>query len=161
MKRFFCMMLSAALLIGCLGTSAFAEEASYPMVTHNRTSTEDSASDDWSVCQRGTYLLNGTTSITKDDDDHINISGCTNAVRKCDEVTLILYVERSKSYSTGYGTYKQYEFTKENAYQVIGEVSHIKVDRGYYYRVVGVHSVMKSGTRETTDSVTDPIYMPK
>lgn len=161
MKRFFCMMLSAVLLIGCLGTSASAEETSYPMVTHNRTSTEDSASDDWSVCQRGTYLGSGTSSITKKDDDHINISGCTTATRECDEVTLILYVERSRSYSTGYGTYKQYEFTEKNVYQVAREISNIKVDRGYYYRVVGVHSVMELGTRETTDSVTNPIYMPK
>lgn len=160
MKRFFCMILSAALLIGCFGTSAFAEEASYPMVTHNRTSTEDSSRDDWSVCQRGTYLGSGTCSMVKEDDDHISISGCTTATRVCPEVTLILYVERSKSYSTGYGTYKQYEFTEENVYQVAREISNIKVERGYYYRVAGVHSVL-NGIRETTDSVTNPIYMPK
>ena len=37
------------------------------------------------------------------------------------------------------------------------EVSNIKVDSGYYYRVKGVHSVTHNGVTETTDSVTDPI----
>lgn len=161
MKRIFCMMLSAALLIGCFGANAFAEEVSYPMVTHNRTSTEDSASDDWSVCQRGTYLGSGTCSMVKEDASHINISGGTTATRVCDEVTLILYVERSKNYSTGYSTYKTYEFTEKEVYQVAREISNISVEKGYYYRVAGVHSVLEGGTRETTDSVTDPIHFPK
>lgn len=156
MKRFLCMILSAAMLIGCFGANAYAEEVTYPMVTHSYTATEDSASDSWNVSQRGANLLNGTCSITKKDDTHINISGCTNATHVCPEVTLILYVERSRSYSTGYGTYKQYEFTEENVYQVAREISNIKVERGYYYRVTGVHSVL-DGTRETTDSVTDPL----
>lgn len=156
MKRFLCMILSAVMLIGCFGANAYAEEVTYPMVTHSYTTTEDSASDSWSVNQRGSNLLNGTSSITKEDSTHINISGCTNATHVCPEVTLILYVERSKSYSTGYGTYKQYEFTEENVYQVAREISNIKVERGYYYRVKGVHSAM-DGIRETTDSVTNPL----
>lgn len=156
MKRFLCMILSAAMLIGCFGANAYAEEVTYPMVTHSYTATEDSATDSWSACQRGTYLGSGTSSITKEDSTHINISGCTTATRVCPEVSLILYVERSKSYSTGYGTYKQYEFTEENVYQVAREISNIYVERGYYYRVTGVHSVL-NGIRETTNSVTDPL----
>ena len=37
------------------------------------------------------------------------------------------------------------------------EISNIKVDKGYYYRVAAVHSVTHNGVTETTDSVTNPI----
>ena len=37
------------------------------------------------------------------------------------------------------------------------EISNISVEKGYYYRVCGVHSVQEGSTIETTNSVTDPI----
>ena len=111
MKKILSLMLSMALLIGCFGLDVRAEETTYPMVIHELTTTEDFASDDWEVSQRGTYLGSGTTSIARKDSTHINISGCTNATRVCDEVTLKLYVERSTSYATGYSTYKYYTYT--------------------------------------------------
>ena len=157
MKKFLSLALSIVLLTGCFGLNVFAEEATYPKVTHTFVTTEDFASDEWSADQRGAYLGNGTSSIVRKDSSHISISGCTNATRTCDEVTLILYVERSTSYSTGYGTYKTYEYTADNVYQLAKEISNIPVTRGYYYRVKGVHSVLEGSTRETTNSVTNPI----
>ena len=157
MKKILSLMLSLVLLIGCFGLDVRAEETSYPMVIHELTTTEDFASDDWRVSQRGAYLGNGTTAITREDSTHINISGFTNATRVCDEVTLYLFVERSKNYSTGYSTYRSYSYTSENVYQVAKEISNIAIERGYYYRVKGVHSVLEGNTRETTNSVTNPI----
>ena len=157
MKKILSLMLSVALLAGCFGFNVRAEETTYPMAIHELTTTEDFASDDWRVSQRGAYLLNGTTAIVREDSNHINISGCTNATRVCDEVTLKLYVERSTSYATGYSTYKYYTYTSDNVYQVAKEISNIAIERGYYYRVKGVHSVLEGSTRETTNSVTNPI----
>lgn len=157
MKKFLSLALSIVLLTGCFGLNVFAEEATYPKVTHTLVTTEDFASDEWTADLRGTYLGSGTSTIVRKDSSHISISGSTNATRTCDEVTLILYVERSKSYSTGYGTYKTYEYTADNVYQLAKEISNIPVTRGYYYRVKGVHSVLEGSTRETTDSVTNPI----
>ena len=37
------------------------------------------------------------------------------------------------------------------------EIANIPVERGYYYRVKGVHSVTEGSTTETTNSVTNPI----
>ena len=157
MKRLLSLVLCVMLSVGCLGSNCFAQEATYPRASHVYTTTDDFASDEWSVDQRGAYLGNGTSTIVRKDSSHINISGSTNATRTCDEVTLILYVERSTSYSTGYGTYKTYEYTADNVYQLAKEISNIPVTRGYYYRVKGVHSVLEGSTRETTNSVTDPI----
>ena len=157
MKKLLCMMLSVMLLAGCMNISASAAEAVYPKVSHVLTSTEDSASDDWSVDQRGVYLLNGRSSITRTDNTHISISGNTKATQTCDTVRLTLYVERSTSYSTGYGNYRTYSYSADDAYALDKAISNISVDRGYYYRVKGVHSVTHNGVTETTDSVTDPI----
>ena len=127
------------------------------MVMHTYTSTEDFASDEWSVAQRGAYLLDGTSCIARYGTNSIAISGCTNATQVCDKVRLTLYVERSTSYATGYGNYETYSYSAEDVYQVAKEVSNIPVERGYYYRVKAVHSVTHNGVTETTDSVTDPI----
>lgn len=157
MKKILSLMLSFVLLAGIFGLDASAAETIYPMTIHELTATEDFASDDWMVGLRGAYLLNGTSTIARKDTTHISISGSTNATRVCDEVTLKLYVERSTSYGTGYSTYKQYTYTSENVYQVAKEISNIAIERGYYYRVKGVHSVLEGNTRETTNSVTNPI----
>lgn len=157
MKKLLCMMLSVMLLAGCINLSASAAEAVYPKVSHVLTSTEDFASDDWSVDQRGAYLLNGRSTIGRADSTHIHISGNTNATQICDKVILTLYVERSTSYSTGYGNYRTYTYSADDVYALDKAISNISVDRGYYYRVKGVHSVTHNGVTETTDSVTNPI----
>ncbi len=157
MKKLSGLLLSLVLFMGCFGNAVFAQETTYPKATHVYTSTEDFASDDWSVDQRGAYLGSGTSTIARADSTHINISGFTTATRTCDEIQLTLFVERSTSYATGYGTYKTYHYTAEDVYQLAKEISNIKVDKGYYYRVAGVHSVTHNGVTETNNSVTDPI----
>jgi len=157
MKKFLCMMLSMVLLFGCFSLSVSAEETTYPKVTHVFTAEEDFASDDWSVNQRGAYLLNGRSTIGRADSTHIHISGNTNATQTCDKVRLTLYVEQSESYSTGYSTYRTYSYSADEVYKLTKEISNIEVDRGYYYRVKGVHSVTEGSVTETTNSVTDPI----
>lgn len=157
MKRLLSLVLCVLLSVGCLCMNTFAEEATYPRVSHVYTTTNDFASDEWSVDQRGAYLGNGTSTIVRADSTHINISGATTCTRTCDKVILTLYVEQSSSYATGYSTYKSYHYSAEDVYSLVKEISNIKVDKGYYYRVKGVHSVTHNGVTETTDSVTDPI----
>lgn len=157
MKKIFSAVLCVSLMIGCFGFHVSAQEVSYPKVLHELTATEDFSSDEWETVQRGAYLLDGISCIGRADRTHVHISGSTNATQKCDKITLALYLERSKSYATGYSTYKDYFFTAENVYSLAKEVSNITVERGYYYRVYGVHSVTHNGTQEITNSVTNPI----
>lgn len=157
MKKLLSVVLSVALLFGCMNLTVFAEEATYPKVYHTYTTNEDFSSDEWSTALRGAYLLSGMSSIAREDGTHINIGGDTTATQTCDKVRLTLYVERSTSYATGYGNYKTYSYSAEDEYQIAREISNIYVERGYYYRVKGVHSVTHNGITETTDSVTNPI----
>ena len=157
MKKLFGLLLSLVLFVGCFGNAVFAQETTYPKATHVYTTTEDYASDEWSVDQRGAYLSSGTCSIARADSTHINISGLTTCTQTCDKVKLVLYVERSTSYATGYGNYRTYTYNAEDVYQLAKAVSNIKVDKGYYYRVAAVHSVTHNGVTETNNSVTNPI----
>ena len=106
MKKLLCAMLSFLLFTTCISSNAFAAETTYPKVSHVYTVEDDYAADDWSVDQRGAYLGNGRSTIARADNTHINISGNTIATQTCDKVRLTLYVERSTSYSTGYGNYR-------------------------------------------------------
>ena len=54
-------------------------------------------------------------------------------------------------------TTNHFEEASKGVYKLTTEISNIEVDRGYYYRVKGVHSVTEGGVTETTDSVTNPI----
>lgn len=157
MKKLLCAMLSFLLFTTCISSNVLAAETTYPKVSHVYTVEDDYAADDWSTDQRGAYLLNGRSSITRTSNSLISISGNTKANQICDKVRLTLYVERSTSYSTGYSTYRSYSYSADNAYQLGKEISNIPVERGYYYRVVGVHSVTEGNVTETTDSVTNPI----
>ena len=157
MKKLLSLVLCVMLSVGCFGVNTFAQEATYPRVSHVYTTTDDFASDEWSVDQRGAYLGSGTSSIARTDSTHISISGATTCTRTCDKVILTLYVERSTSYATGYGTYKTYHYTAEDVYQIAKEIANIKVDKVYYYRVAAVHSVTHNGVTETNNSVTNPI----
>ena len=157
MKKIVSFVLSMVLLMGCMNLQVHAEESSYPMAVHTYTATEDLASDEWSIAQRGAYLLDGFSCIARASGNYINISGDTTATQTCDKVILTLHVERSTSYATGYSTYKTFTYSADNVYQLAKEISNIYVERGYYYRVFAVHSVTEGNVIETTDSVTDPI----
>lgn len=157
MKKLLGLLLSVTLLFGSFGMSANAEGVTYPKGTHTYTATEDYASDEWFADLRGVNLGSGTSVIARESVNKINISGATSAIRVCDKVFLTLHVERSRSYATGYSTYKTYTFSAENVYQLGKEISNITVERGYYYRVHGIHSVTHNGLIETTDTLTDPL----
>lgn len=157
MKKILSLLLSVTLFVSALGMNTAAQEALTPKGTHTYTTTENFASDEWSADQRGVHLNGGTSVITREAVNKINISGATTASHVCDRVVLILNVERSTSYATGYGTYKSYVFDAEDVYQLVKGISNITVERGYYYRVHGIHSVTKDGLIETTDTTTDPL----
>lgn len=157
MKRIISFFLSVILLAGSITLRVSAQETVYPKVFHTCTSTDGMAKDEWTAAERGAYLMDGIGIIVRADSTHVHIGGDTDATRVCDKLYLSLYLERSKSYATGYSTYREYDYTAENAYAISKEISNIKVERGYYYRVKGVHAVQHNGTMEVTDSVTDPI----
>lgn len=157
MKKLLGLVLSVTLLAGFFALPLQAQEAIYPKGVHTYTTTDDFSANEWSASQRGAYLLSGTSAIARYGSSSIAVSGCTNATKYVDKVRLTLYVERSTSYATGYGNYRTYTYSAEDVYSIVREISNIPVEKGYYYRVKGVHSVTHNGVIETTNTVTDPI----
>lgn len=152
------LFLAAVFLASSINLNVCAQGTTVlPKVIHKYISGDDLSVDEWTNALRGAYLGRGSCVITRADSTHVHIGGDTDATRVCDEVELRLYLERSKSYATGYTTYKHYTFTEYNDYAVSKEISNIPVERGYYYRVVGVHYATHNGVTEGTNSVTNPI----
>lgn len=157
MKRFLGIVLSAVLLVQGASLPVKAAESNELQTGGTYEIMEQSTNEERTVTPRGAYLSNGMSCIARAGSKLINISGATNATKTCDKLTLALYVERSTSYATGYGTYKSFLFTANNVYQLAKEISSIPIERGYYYRVKGVHMVTNNGVSETTNSVTNPM----
>ena len=157
MKKILSLLLSGALIVTMLGLPVKAEEVIYPKVYHVYTTDDEFMNDEWYAVQRGVYLLSGSCNIARAGGTYVNVIGSTKAVQDCDKVQLKLYVERSTSSSSGFTTYKSYSYSANNAHQLTKEILSIPVERGYYYRVRGVHSVTEGSKTETTSSLTNPL----
>lgn len=157
MKRFLGIVLSAVLLVQGASLPVKATERNELQTGGTYEIMEQSTNEERTVSPRGAYLSNGMSCIAREGSKLISISGATNAKKTCDKLILTLYVERSTKYATGYSTYKSFHFTANNVYQLAKEISNISIERGYYYRVKGVHMVTNNGVSETTDSVTNPM----
>lgn len=157
MKRFLGIALSVLLLAEGMSVPVSAAETASLQTGGTYLIAEESTNEERAISPRGTYLSDGMSCIARESSKLINISGITNAKATCEKIILTLYVERSTKYATGYGTYKSFHFTANNVYQLAKEISNIPIERGYYYRVKGVHSVTNNGKTETTNSVTNPM----
>lgn len=157
MKKILSLLLCAIMFVAILAQPVQAEEIIYPKVYHAYTTEDEAMSDEWYVVQKGAYLSRGESKIVRAGSNYINIYGSTKALQYCDKVQLKLYVERSTSNSSGYSTYKSYSFSANDEYHLTKDILNIPVERGYYYRIRGVHSVTEGSTTETTSSLTSPL----
>lgn len=117
--------------------------------------TEDFAEDTSYSLLRGNNLNYGSAKITKLASNKINIYGHTQCHHVCDEVYLDIFLERKVNGS--YGTYKSWEFTKEDASNLTVSIDVI-VPSGYYYRIRGYHAA-KDGSKESTTTLTSGILV--
>ena len=117
--------------------------------------TEDFAEDTSYSRLRGNNLNYGKAKISKLASNKVNVYGYTQCHHACDTVYLELYLERKVNGS--YGTYKSWEFTKEDASNLTASIDVI-VPSGYYYRIRGYHAA-KDGSKETTTTLTSGILV--
>jgi hypothetical protein len=118
--------------------------------------TEDSAEDIVYSILRGSNLNYGDIKITKLSSTEVHLYGVTQCAKVCSKVYLGLYLEQKTDGS--YGTYKMWDFDTSNAGSLIRGID-VKVPSGHYYRLRGYHSAVNDGTRETTETLTDGIWV--
>lgn len=104
---------------------------------------------------RGNNLNYGVTDINALSSNEINISGTTQCHRVCDTVYLEIYLEQKSG--GDYYSYKSWEFSKENASNLMKSMN-VSVPSGHYYRVRGYHAA-KEGSLEATSTVTSGVWV--
>lgn len=143
-------------IIGIVGTNNIVSASSI-LDTVQATETEAKSSDDISYSLlRGNNLNYGEANITQLSSGEINITGATQCHRVCDEVYLELYLEQKSGNS--YYTYKNWDYSTTDATRFSKSLN-VLVPRGHYYRLRGYHAVIEGGTRESTTTCTQGIWV--
>lgn len=118
--------------------------------------TEDWAEDTSTILARSSYLHFGNAKIVKKSSNEVAISGLTQCHKQCSKVYLSIYLERKVNGS--YGTYKYWNFTANNV-SSLSKTIEVIVPSGTYYRVRGYHAASRSGTKESTSTLTSGIMV--
>lgn len=107
---------------------------------------------------KGTYLANGSGTLSILDTRYVNAFGCTSCYRTCDEVKVTIHIQRlvgnswsSIAISGPTTAYNTYYVDKSQDYRLVG---------GSYYRLYGTHTAIKDDKFETVVSYTDGIWIP-
>lgn len=152
--------VTAVLLLVCMLLGAFSVHAADDRlgeVVDGSVLTDDLEAEGIAFpTLRGVYLSGGSGGIVIDGGRRVTITGHTDAYRNADTIKVTLYLQKlsggswntiaSKSNSA-----KNTNYVKtSNSYSVTG---------GYYYRVHGVHTTIKSGVPETATSNTKGIWI--
>ncbi|MCI8584488.1 MAG: hypothetical protein HFI92_01080 [Lachnospiraceae bacterium] len=119
---------------------------------------EDQSTDTWYSAARGVYLYSGISKLLKDSEPGYAIcSGTTTAHRECDRVYVRIYLDQSDTGTEGWGTIDYWTgITYEDTVAMTDSDSY-PITRNKYYRVKGIHSVIKDDTVETTTTCTNAL----
>ena len=123
-------------------------------LTHNDSSIGTTSSK-----ARGTYLMDGESSISKAGLTRVYSYASTTANFTINYIATLAYVEQYHPEVNDWGqVYYYYDEVENNYYLSIDET--VSVDRGYYYRTRANHIVGHNGVYEETASATDGIFLP-
>lgn len=155
-KMFAALAMAACLMTGSLSVSA-ADERLGTVVDGSLLTDASSAEAEANSYARGVYLSNGSGAITIEGSRSVSVSGRTNAHQVVDKLSVGFILQRLKGdswvpvYTLGPKVaYNAYTVSTSKTYSVSG---------GYYYRVVGTHSVVEDGTSESVASCTNGIWV--
>lgn len=147
-------------LIACLmlslyfGNSALA--VCIPFDVHTSLEPIQIKSGESGIQPYGTYLAEGTCTVTEIGTGMVRISAETSCYRVSDVVTADVYLESKEGGSWWTLTYKQ--GTGYNTNYVCTSKDYA-VARGQYYRVEGSHTAQKGSAIETAVSLSGNMYI--
>lgn len=112
--------------------------------------------------QRGEYIAVATANIINLGDGYIEASVSTSSHTNCDKIKMRMYVDKYNESKDTWENIKTYNYTVESAdvggeLHFVAESEEIKVEKGCYYRVRGIHNVYQNGTTEGLSTVTDGV----
>ena len=160
-KKVLGLLMAVGLSISMCATPVLAETTSILDEISNEEITDEETTEDFSEdtsysLLRGTNLNMGNVKIQKVSSNQVAIYGLTQCHKKCSKVYLSIYLERKVN--GGYGTYKYWEFTANNATSLSKAID-VAVPSGTYYRVRGYHAASNGGLKESTSTLTQGIMI--
>lgn len=102
----------------------------------------------------GEYLLNGYCKIVNRGNGQIAAGGTTTADGTVERVGIGIIVERYDETDNAWGYYDSWQYFRENAMSASSSKI-LNVEKGYYYRVVAIHSA----NSDMSSSYTNGIYI--
>lgn len=161
-KRILSIVSSIAVLSMLISVSVMnvqAAETDQKIVDGSYLTTDESSTGHTSSTTRGQYLMTGECSITKAGNTRVYAYGSTTANFEVDYIATIVYVERYLEDLDEWGHVTAWKEETENDF-FLSTAKTVKVDRGYYYRVVAHHFAGDDQMYDQTASVTNGILVP-
>lgn len=165
-KKIVSMVICCIMCISMFSMVAFAEEAGDiidgSILTHESSAQDtklllpEDSLNDTGISLYGDYLARGSVRIVDEGNGVVYISGETNCLSTCNSVSITIYLERLVNGS--WQTVSSRSHTSTNTYFTSYGIS-LAVKKGYYYRVVGSHSVTHNGITEANTTATNAIYI--
>lgn len=149
----FCVMMSVSIV------RAEASDSEVKKVDGSYLTTDESSTGYTSSVARGQYLMTGECSISKAGNTRVYAYASTTANFEVNYMATIVYVQRYNEAEDEWGQIDAWVVEAENDF-FLSTAKTIKVDRGYYYRVVAHHFAGDEYPYEETASFTDGILVP-
>lgn len=163
MKKRILSIISSIAILGILisasVTDVQASDTDEKKVDGSYLTTDESSTGHTSSTTRGQYLMTGECSITKAGNTRVYAYGSTTANFEVNYIATIVYVERYLEDLDEWGHVTAWMEDVENDF-FLSTAKTIKVDRGYYYRVVANHLAGDEYPYEETASFTNGILVP-
>lgn len=155
-RRLLSVLLFACLALGTL--TASAEEYEAGSVVDGSVLTHELSADGIAYPRlRGNYFGSGSGNISVTGSRSVMITGSTTARQVSDSVKVTVHLQQLKN--GNWVTIASYgPVTKYNDYYVSTSRTYT-VDRGYYYRMTGSHTVIVNGVFESAASATDGVWV--
>ncbi|BFL48824.1 DUF6147 family protein [Lactonifactor longoviformis] len=107
---------------------------------------------------RGSILNKGTAKCINAGNGQVTASGATVAHVVCQELYIDLSLDQYDPKTESWYTFDLWSVSKENTSLFVKSFT-IDVDKGYYYRVRGVHSAKDGEILESVDTCTNGIWI--
>lgn len=136
-----------------------ASDSELKMVDGSYLTTEESATGHRSSKTRGKYLMTGDCSISNAGLTRVYAYASTTANQKVNYMATLVFVEQYHEDADEWG---QVDYWIEESFNddYMSTAKSVKVDRGYYYRVVANHIAGDEYPYEETVSFTNGIFVP-
>lgn len=148
MRKKIAITVAAVLL--SLTVSGGAGEVKAATNVQNISATEESKLSEGIVQPRGQYLQSGSSSIGQIGSGKIKVSGTTVAQKVVSKIKISVTVERKVK--GNWVSYTTWNASDTNSY-FLTTAKTLTVPKGYYYRVVSLHSANSDVSYSNTNAI--------